>query len=73
MTHTPEDTLSFVDQVRDRLVAHTQATDVNLLLAEETEALEARGVYLDDFSRRSLRHELGGLGELQEYLDDPKV
>jgi len=73
MTHTAHDTVSFVDQVRDRLVARTHTTDVSAALAEETEALEARGMYLDESSRQSLRHELGGLGELQEYLDDPQV
>jgi pilus assembly protein CpaF len=58
MTTTPEDTLGYAQHVRDRLVAGVDDTDWGEALSVETPFVE---------------HELLGLGELQVYLDDPRV
>jgi len=73
MTHTPEDTLSFVDQVRKKLVDRG-VTSIEPDLLDQDLGLPG-GLDLPEGSPSSefVRQELWGLGELQPYLDDPGV
>ncbi len=73
MTHTPEDTLSFVDQVRKKLVDRGVTSIESDLLDDDLGFPGGLDVPEDFLSTDFVRQELWGLGELQPYLDDPGV
>ena len=73
MTKASEDTLSFVDQVRTRLVARGVTVSPTDLLDEALGLPGGLDAPEGSPSTEFVRQELWGLGELQPYLDDDTV